>query len=197
MTIQEALASAPIATLDAEVLLALSVGKNRTWIVGHSNEEIDERANEKFEAFVRRRQENEPISYITGVKEFYGREFMVNPSVLIPRPATEELVRMTMEFCKKPLSYIQEIDSKIIGVTHLLHAIEAPRRGVSTIIDVGTGSGCIAITLALENPDLHIVATDSSYEALNVAVNNARKFGVAGQIDFRCEDHFESLSYQE
>ncbi len=113
---------------------------------------------------VARRAVGEPVAYLTGEREFYGRLFRVTRDVLIPRPETE------------------------LVVAEALARIDERAAATSTppvIVDVGTGSGCIAITIALERPDTHVVATDVSTDALAVANDNARRLGVADRTTFR------------
>ena len=132
----------------------------------------DETATGEFVAHLsraaRRRATREPVAYITGVREFYGREFQVTPATLIPRPETEALI-------DRALQAMHDL--------HALHPPHAPEGAV--LVDVGTGSGCIAVTLALEIPDARIVATDTSPAALAVARANAARLRVAPeQIEF-------------
>jgi release factor glutamine methyltransferase len=114
-------------------------------------------------ALVERRAAHEPIAYITGTREFYGRPFRVTPAVLIPRPETELVIEEAL--------------------AHLTSAGHELPSGAA-VIDVGTGSGCLAITLALERPELQIVAGDTSDAALTVARDNAQTHGVADRIRF-------------
>lgn len=113
-----------------------------------------------LQALVERRRARQPIAHLLGEREFYGRPFRVSPDVLIPRPETEGLV------------------SEALAV--LSRATEVP----SAIVDVGTGSGCVAITLAAERPDLLVTATDVSAPALNLARQNAADLGVTGRVAF-------------
>jgi release factor glutamine methyltransferase len=117
---------------------------------------------EAFDELIRRRASREPVAYITGVREFYGREFHVTPAVLIPRPETE------------------------LVVEEALSALPSTRRasGGLFIVDVGTGSGCLAVTMALERPDARVLATDISAAALEVARANAQALGVADRVEF-------------
>jgi len=117
---------------------------------------------EAFDALVQRRASREPVAYVTGVREFYGREFHVTPAVLIPRPETEIVVEEALS---------------------ALPATNRTGRGAS-IVDVGTGSGCIAITMALERPDVRVIATDLSDAALDVARRTAPALGVEGRVEF-------------
>jgi release factor glutamine methyltransferase len=118
---------------------------------------------ERFDELVRRRAAGEPIAYLVGVREFYGRAFRVTPAVLIPRPETELVV-----------------DEAI----HLLDTVPAASGNTPLVVDVGTGSGCLAITIALERPHVRVVATDVSPAALTVAGENARTLGADARIEF-------------
>lgn len=151
MKISEWLAGAKreISTLDAE-LIALSAfapeGVDRSWLVAHGDSAVSSEAVLTADGMLTRRAGGEPLAYILGFKEFYGRKFKVSPEVLIPRPETEELIEL-----------IQELDLP-----------EDAR-----FIEVGTGSGCIAATLAAEFPRSLVLATDVSEGALKVAKENA------------------------
>jgi release factor glutamine methyltransferase len=115
---------------------------------------------ESLQRLVLRRMTHEPVAYITGVREFYGREFMVTRSVLIPRPETEGVIEAV------PPDLLAENPS-----------------GTAVVLDIGTGSGCLAITLALEHPAARVIATDVSHEALTVARENAQRLG-ADHVEF-------------
>src|SRR5271155_4238341 len=124
--------------LTAEVLLAHAIGCPRSWLYAHSDEELREVWWIHYGRYLHQRLSGMPTQYITGAQEFYGRDFKVTPAVLIPRPETEHLIE-----------------------TALLQASE-------TILDIGTGSGAIAVTLALET-EARVTATDVSSAALRVA----------------------------
>ena len=149
-TLEQNLVSA--ARLTGEVLLAHSLGVDRTYIYSHNNDTIDKRVWDNYRSMLDRRLTGEPTQHITGIQEFYGRPFSVNERVLIPRPETEF----------------------VIEVVARLNHWEAPR-----IIDVGTGSGCIAITLSLEIPSSEVFAGDISEEALHVASRNSLALGAS------------------
>lgn len=141
------------AQLDAELLLANTLRKNRTYLHAHLDEEVDPRRIDIAEARLSLRLDRVPLAYILDKKEFYGREFDVSPSVLVPRPESEEMINMLLKLAPQG---------------------NQPR----TLIDVGTGSGCLGITAALELPDnWHIVLSDISSKALSVAEKNAKKLG--------------------
>jgi release factor glutamine methyltransferase len=135
--------------LEIRVLLGHALGVNRAWLIAHEHDELPAAPLEKYETLLARRLAGEPVAYLLGEKEFFGRSFKVTPDVLIPRPETELLVELALE--KLPPS--------------------------GRALDLGTGSGCIAITLALERPGCGIVAVDQSAAALAVAKENAVHLG--------------------
>lgn len=141
-----------VAGYGSELLLRHHLGKkSRTELLVMMQEEIPEDVEAHFIADVKRHAEKEPLQYIVGYEQFYGREFLVNEHVLIPRPETEEL---------------------IVGILERM-----PKKRPLRIVDVGTGSGIIAITLVLEVPDADVYAIDISEQALQVATQNAEKLG--------------------
>lgn len=169
MTIKEALESAEIERLDAEILLSDILECTREHLVAHSEDTIDEPELSAWHEAHQRRVDNVPVAYITGRKEFYGKEFIVNPDVLIPRPATEGLVDLALDFIHTGKEEVRDIDTDVIAIAKKLGDV----KDVTAIADVGTGSGCIAITMKLQRPDLEVYATDISTEALDVANKNA------------------------
>ena len=145
--------------LDAAVLLAHILQKSRTWVVAHPEVSLTPEQQEQLEASLVRLENGEPFPYILGHWEFFGLDFDVTPDVLIPRPETELLV-------EKAIVWLQSFS------------------GRRSVVDVGTGSGAIAISIAANVPDVHVVATDISVAALEMAHRNARKLNVADRIDF-------------
>ncbi len=145
--------------LDAEVLLAFSLGWKRVDIYTHFDAEIEEAAKATFRELVKRRAEGAPVAYLVGSKEFYVLTFKVNRSVLIPRPDSEFVV---VEF---------------LNVTK--------GKGPIRAADVGTGSGCLALACAYANPHATFVALDLSPEALEVASANAELLRLRSRVDFR------------
>lgn len=181
MRITDALTSAGVDRLDAEVLLAHVMGHDRTWLIAHAPDELASDVEALFAAAIARRRTGEPLSYITGEKEFYGRTFSVRPGVLIPRPCTEALIDTTFQMLDgKDISPMQTIDNDIVAIAETFGDLD----DVKTIVDVGTGSGCIAVTLACERPALKIIAIDVSDDALEVARDNARRHNVSDRITF-------------
>ncbi len=139
-------AAVPEVQLTAEILLAHILGVERSFLFGHPEELAEEAAAERFQGILKRRCEGEPTQYLTGVQEFYGLSFKVAPGALIPRPETELLVEET-----------------------LARASDGDR-----IVDIGTGSGCIAISIKVNKPSARVTACDISREALEVARENVR-----------------------
>lgn len=159
--------------LDAEVLLAHVLDKPRTWILSHADGPPDPEGVSILEPLVRRLEQGEPLPYVLGHQEFFGLDFEITPDVLIPRPETELLV-------ERAIAWLQA----------------APDR--RTVADVGTGSGCIAVSLAAKVTGVRVLATDISRPALNVALHNARSHNVSHQIDLvECDilpQHIPGLS---
>src|SRR3954468_10054068 len=145
---------------DVDLLLADVTGRTPSWLFAHGEHEIDPAP---VEALVQRMIDGEPLQYIRGRAEFFGREFFVDDRVLIPRPETELLVEAAIA--------------------------RAPRN--ARVLDVGSGSGCIAITLERERPDLEIISIDVSVAALAVAKRNAQTH--ASNVAFAASDAFEAI----
>lgn len=156
----------PSPRLDAEVLLAHAMSRNRTELYLPDSPAPHQR--DAFWHALKRRARREPVAYITGVQEFWSLEFTVNHHVLIPRPETERVVELALE---------------------LLGSCPAPR-----ILDLGTGSGCIAVALASQLPQAQVWACDVSAEALAVACANAVAHNVAGRMTFMQTDMRQRLS---
>lgn len=171
MRIRDILTTSGLTALDAEVLLAHVLGKSRTWLLAHDDEEVSDLDAMRFASLCLRRTSHEPVAYLVGQKEFYGRPFLVTPDVLIPRPATEELVSCALDFLTKPRFIEKEIDT---GITALCVPLNEGTPEI--LIDVGTGSGCIAATLALEGRQEKILAVDTSQAALDIAIHNFTTF---------------------
>lgn len=139
----------PSARLDAELLLGFCVKKPRHYIIAHPEDQLSKARLQSLNKLLKRRMNREPIAYILGYKEFYGRNFMVSPSVLIPRPESETIIELFTKY-------------KLTG----------------RVLDVGTGSGCIGLTLKAEHPTIRLTISDISTSALKVAKKNAQKLGI-------------------
>jgi release factor glutamine methyltransferase len=172
-------ANVPSFTLAAELLLLHVSGRDRTWLYAHPEEILAERAVEDYFALITRRVAGEPTQHLTGKQEFWGLGFEVTPDVLIPRPETEHLIEVALDRLA-----VREI-----------RAGRTPRtsgEGIA-LVDIGTGSGCIAITMAKELPAAKIYATDASEAALDVARRNAARHGFAGRVHFLESNLFEAF----
>lgn len=182
MTITQALrsarsqlsASSDAPALDAQWLMLEVLGQDEaSWLISHGEDKITRKEQERYEGLVTRRKAGEPLAYILGEWEFYGRKFIVSRDALIPRPSTERLV---------------EEAGQVIARMY-----EQKRRKLA-VADVGTGSGCIAITLIKETEKINnVIATDISEKALKTARRNAIRYGVAEMITFLRGDMLEPL----
>lgn len=160
MTIREGLNKAirqlqPVsesASLDAQILLAEALGKNRAYVLAHGDDALTPEQQARFDGWIQRRAAGEPVAYILGRRAFYDREFAVAPGVLIPRPETELLLEAALEI--------------------------AARLPECTAADIGTGSGALAVTFAANQPGARVYAVDVSPQALEIARRNAAAHGV-------------------
>ena len=143
--------------LDAELLLSRAIDMPRAYLFAHPEETLDAASLHRFEATLSRRLAGEPIAYISGFKEFWSMELMVSPATLVPRPETEILVERAL--------------------------MQIPRKADWQIVDLGTGSGAVALAIARERPLCSITATDISTEALAIARENARQLDL-GNVEF-------------
>ena len=149
--------------LNAETLMMFVLGVNRAYLYAHPELELNPEEQARYDEVVALRATGMPSQYITGHQEFWGLDFVVTPAVLIPRPETEHLVETVLEL-------VREEREQVAGELRL--------------VDVGTGSGCIALALANELPFAHIYATDISPEALEIAAANAVRLQLDGRVKF-------------
>ncbi len=172
MLTRDLIKGSSLPALDAQLLVAYGMKKPRSWVLTHDHQIIDAQSCVEIQTLFDRRADGEPVAYITGMKEFYGRPFRVTNDTLIPRPATEALIDLAKEFLEGKTPTHCEIDAVITGFVRRLKE-EKP----AIILDIGTGSGCIAITLSLEGATQRIVGVDTSETAIVVAKFNAEKLG--------------------
>lgn len=149
--------ASPDAWLEAQLLLAHGFNQTRTWVLTHPEKPMDAKKLELLDDLLEQRLQGVPLPYLLGHWEFFGLDFIVSPDVLIPRPETELLVEQALTWLKQ----------------------HPDRRRAA---DVGTGSGCIAVSLAYHQTDLNLVATDQSQPALDIAGQNAVRHGVSDRI---------------
>ena len=167
LTITQALAAARLDPVDARALLRHVLGASDAHLIAHSGQALSDAQSGLYAALVARRRVGEPVAYIVGTREFFSLEFKITPAVLIPRPETEALVEFALERI----------------------APDSVRR----VLDLGTGSGCVAISIARHRPRAQVVAVDSSPAALAVARENARRHAVTN-LEVTASDWFSALA---
>lgn len=148
---------------EVDLLIATALGRSTTWVFAHDDHQVSDALRSQIDAMLVRRFEGEPTQYVRGFTEFYGRRFIADDRALIPRPETEMVVENTLRRVS----------------------------GASRVLDIGTGTGCIAITIALELPEADVTAIDISVDALALARRNARELG--GRVRFIASDVFDAL----
>ena len=189
MNIAEALASAQAvlsgasdgceARLEAQLLLQHTLNVNRTWLIAHENESLTPEKLSEFNRLVERRTKGEPVAYILGQREFYGLNLTVTPDTLIPRPDTETLVEAALAKISRPK--ISELSAAGSHSNDDLH-----------VLDLGTGSGAIALAIAKHRPQANVIAVDASPQALRIAQINATHLNL-GNVQFVLSDWFSAL----
>lgn len=161
-SIAELLREYSINANEARVLLRAVLGVNDAYLIAHDHDEVSAPQAAQFRDYAKRRASGEPVAYIVGEREFFGQSFKVTPAVLIPRPETELLVELALQ--------------------------QQPQR----VLDLGTGSGCIAISIALVLPSTQVTAVERSQTALAVARDNAARLH-ARNVEFRQGDWYDSV----
>lgn len=178
MTLKEALLTAQNALknaleageakLEAQLLMQHVLGVNRAWLIAHENDTLQTKAHLQFNSLFNRRLKGEPIAYILGYREFYGLRLIVTPDTLIPRADTETLVEAAL--------------SKISS------------QEKAQVLDLGTGSGAIALAIATNRPQTQVTAVDASQAALNVAIENAKDLSI-NNVVFKSSSWFDALQH--
>src|SRR5208282_2351003 len=177
-------AQVPSPRMNAELLIMFTLTCDRAYLYAHPERELTFDETQRYDEALARRATGVPAQYITGHQEFWGLDFIVSPAVLIPRPETEHVVEAVLKLLSRDLEQSQD---------------QRPRTGMSAphklrIVDVGTGSGAIAIALAKELPTAEIHATDISPEALEVARANAALHELTSRIEFHQADLLDGFS---
>jgi release factor glutamine methyltransferase len=158
--------------LDAELLLGSLLGMSRSGLVAHDQDPVPADRAQAYASLIDRRRNGSPVAYLTGIREFWSLELDVTPAVLVPRPETELLVELALE---------------------LLPPRRIPEGTPYSVLDLGTGSGAIALALAAERPEWRLTGVDISPPALEVAARNSRKLGLS-HIDWRLGEWFEPVA---
>lgn len=172
-TLDDLIQHSQLPRAEARRLLASLTGQPLTWFMAHGDDPADPDTTTRFQALAERRRAGEPLAYLLGQQEFYGRPFAVSPAVLIPRADTETLVETALE--------------------QLLLQRQQRRAVPLSLLELGTGSGIIAITLALEAPDTEVHAVERSPDALAVAQQNAKALG-ADRIHWHTGNWWQALA---
>jgi release factor glutamine methyltransferase len=182
--------------MNAEMLLMFTLGCDRAYLYAHPERELTADEKARYQAYLQERSRGVPAQYIVGHQEFWGLDFIVSPAVLIPRPETEHLVEATIELARNSTTETRRHGETPTNVK-TTSTIETPNRGPRLkIIDVGTGSGAIALALAKELHDADITAVDISTEALAVARTNAARLEL-NHVKFQQNDLLEGFEGTE
>jgi release factor glutamine methyltransferase len=180
----------PSPRLNAELLLMFTLNCDRAYLHAHPERELTADEATRYDSALAERARGVPTQYITGHQEFWGIDFIVTPAVLIPRPETEHVIETVLELSKadlKPRTSDLKTDD-----ANLKSDVRGPKPDFR-LVDIGTGSGCIAITLAKEFPQAEIHATDISAAALEIARANAARHQLENRIHFHHTDLLEGL----
>jgi release factor glutamine methyltransferase len=189
------------AKLEAQLLLQHSLNVNRAWLIAHENDALEANIHAACRALINRRINGEPIAYILGYREFYGLKLKVTPDTLIPRADTETLVETAL--AKIPLILRQAQDER--GIAHheqdllapaLPELVEGCGHNELRILDLGTGTGAIALAIAKHRPQAHVTAVDASQAALNIAIENAQNLKIAN-VNFILSNWFSALKNEK
>lgn len=164
-TVADLLRQSALPAIESRALLASELGVAREVLVAHPDRRVEPENAARFDALAARRRAGEPLAYLVGEREFFGRVFQVTPDVLIPRPETELLVELALA--------------------------KARQMNAPGFLDLGTGSGCIGVSLALERPDARVTAVDTSARALVIARANATRLGA--RVKFVASDWYTTL----
>lgn len=154
------------AKFEAQLLLQNACNVNRAWLIAHEHDELNDRDNANFEALISRRTLGEPVAYILGSREFYGINLTVTPDTLIPRPDTETLVEAALD--------------------------KIPQGANFTVLDLGTGTGAVALAIAKNRPKAQLLAVDASNSALDIAIKNAKQLNLTN-VNFCLSNWFSTV----
>lgn len=189
------------ARLEAQLLLQHALNVNRAWLITHENDALQPNIHAVFEALLNRRLAGEPMAYILGSREFYGLNLLVTPDTLIPRPDTETLVEAALaKILASETTQNQSFRRKSVSRGVELHGKRTQDSDFRwnddlKVLDLGTGTGAIALAIGANRPQASITAVDASYSALEVAKKNAQNLSI-NNVEFVLSNWFESLANQ-
>ncbi|MEQ1600022.1 MAG: peptide chain release factor N(5)-glutamine methyltransferase [Methylotenera sp.] len=188
--------------LEAQLLLQHALNVNRAWLIAHENDALEANIHAAYMTLISRRSNGEPIAYILGTREFYGLNLKVTPATLIPRPDTETLVETALAKIpqnnntsspsfrrKSESSGIEPLEEKTLDS-------DFRRNDALKVLDLGTGTGAIALAIAKHRPNALVTAVDASQAALDVAIENAKNLEITN-INFMLSDWFASLNNEK
>ena len=188
------------ARLDAEVLLAHVLGKPVTFLLAHDESEMKFWPSYKYRKLIWQREEGMPVAYLTGHREFYGLDFEINKHVLVPRPDTEILVECVIEYLHTRLSFPRKRESSnqlsVDKLDSRLRGNDRKDESDVLLLDIGTGSACIPISVLKNVPGIEAVATDISGPALRCAKRNIKKHGLSARIKLFSSDLLKNVPPQ-
>ena len=185
-------AQVPSPRMNAELLLMFTLGCDRAYLYGHPERQLTAEEQSRYEDALDQRSRGIPAQYITGHQEFWGMDSLVSPAVLIPRPETEHVIERVLKLVSGNQSRTGETPVPPKKESSLGRRASPPVDSMR-IVDVGTGSGCIALALAKEMPQAEIHATDISPEALEIAEANAARHRLTSRIQFHDTDLLKGL----
>lgn len=183
--------------LEARILLKHAINKPHEYLLVNSDHQLSPLEVEAFEKALERRLKHEPIAYIIGVKEFYSRAFIVNKHVLIPRSDTELLVEVCIKSSLRATARSVATSGILPEIASSTPMVSSRNDEYTNILELGTGSGCIAISLLLELPNSQVTTTDISLDAIEIAKSNAVKHNVADRLKIIHSNWFENVEKQQ
>ena len=190
------------AALEAQLLLQHALNVNRAWLIVHENDALQPNIHAAFEALLKRRLSGEPIAYILGYREFYGLKLKVSADTLIPRPDTEALVEAALSkipnpsFRREQFAKLRTTESSYDETDSDLRQNDKAWNDELKVLDLGTGTGAIALAIAHHRPQAFVTAVDASENALNIAQENAQSLEIAN-IKFIKSDWFGALQNEK
>ena len=182
------------AKLDVQLLLQHTLNVNHAWLISHENDALQANIRAVFEALLNRRLNGEPIAYILGAREFYGLNLKVTPDTLIPRPDTETLVEAAL--AKITLMVRQAHHERDLLAPVCPEFVEGRENDELRVLDLGTGTGAIALAIAKHRPQAHVTALDASQAALDIAIENAQYLNILN-VKFILSDWFSALNTEK